>query len=126
MQSDKRRIIRFDDVGRVDASEICVFPGILLDISEGGCKSRFPYSREFNLDSDYELRVSPAHKKNLQPFMLIGQPRWQRQEGQSIEIGFKFLHSPGIKALLAYLETLALEKRNPVEEMIIETVCEFR
>ena len=126
MRSDKRRIVRFTDVGRIDASEICVFPGILLDISQGGCKSRFPYSREFDLDCDYELRVFPAHKRNQRSFLLIAQPRWQRQEGQSTEIGFEFLHSPGVKALEAFLETLELEQRNPAEEMIIETVCEFK
>jgi hypothetical protein len=126
MQTDKRKIVRFADVGRIDALEICVFPGVLLDISQGGCKSRFPYSREFNLDCDYELRIFPAHKRTQRPFLVIGQPRWQRQEGQATEIGFEFLHSPGIKALTVFLDTLELEQRNPAEEMIIETVCEFR
>jgi hypothetical protein len=126
MIPDKRKLIRFDDVGRVDVAGICVFPGILLDISGSGCRSRFPYSRDFNADCDYELKIYPVRKKNVSPFTLIGQPRWQRHEGQATEIGFEFLHSPGGKQLEAYLAALELEDRNPAEEMIIETACEFR
>jgi hypothetical protein len=103
-----------------------VFPGILLDISEGGCKGKFPYSRDFNADCDYELKIFPARKKNMHPFTLIGQPRWQRHDGQATEIGFEFLHSPDLKRLEAYLAALELECRNPAEEMIVETACEFR
>jgi hypothetical protein len=122
--SEKRKVIRFSDVGRIDAGDICVFPGMLLDISESGCKSRFPYSQAFDPDCDYELRIYPAHKRNMNPFLLIGQPRWQKQNGLVTEIGFEFLHSPGARQLAGYLETLAKEHHANAEEMAIETVYE--
>jgi hypothetical protein len=126
MYSDKRKLVRFMSIGRVDAEQICVFPGKLTNISQGGCRGCFPYVLQFDSETDYELKLIPAHKKNPQPFLLIGQPRWQRQDGQTTEIGFEFLHSPGGRQLAAYLEQLKKEERDPVEEMIIETVCEFR
>jgi hypothetical protein len=64
-------------------------------------------------------------KKNSQAFLLIGHPRWQKQEGLTSEVGFEFLHSPGGKQLASYLKDLESKSHNPAEEMIIESVCDF-
>ena len=78
--------------------ELCIFPGLLIDISSSGCCIRFPaYEASFVLSSK-----SPQH-----PVVLIVQPRWEKTVESATEIGFEFLHSPGTKNLAQYIQDLS-------------------
>lgn len=107
MALDQRTNTRFDDFGKVNAPDICVFPGILADISLTGCKIRFPAHIELDMECDYELKITPTRKNLGQPFMLIAHPQWISGENDSTEIGFKVLRSPGSKQLAQYVKSRA-------------------
>jgi hypothetical protein len=59
------------------------------------------------MDADYELKITPTRKKNIQPFILFAHPMWMQTEGSQTEIGFHVLHSPGSRQLATYVRQLA-------------------
>lgn len=107
MDLDNRQDTRFNDFGKVDAPDICVFPGILSDISLYGCKIRFPVCISIDMDCDYELKIMPTRKSSNQSFILIAHPQWTQKDTDATEIGFKVLHSPGSKQLVQYITSRA-------------------
>ncbi len=115
MFTEQRKDERIIDVGRVEAPELCVFPGILEDISMFGSKIRFPAPVDVELNMDVDLTISPSGNTS-QPLKIIAHPKWVKKEGNSTEIGFKFLRSPGTRLLNAYIEKLALANAEFEEE----------
>lgn len=107
MQNEQRKDERFDDIGRVDAPDLCIFPGVLVDISLLGCRIRFPAVLSVDMESDFELKITSPRKGSNQSFSLIGHPQWTRQSDNSTEVGFRLLHSPGTRLLGKYIEKLA-------------------
>ena len=72
MNDECRREERYVEIGRVDAPDICLFSGVLIDISLSGCKVRFPMNLEIDEEGDYELKIQSARKDFSVPFSLIG------------------------------------------------------
>ena len=116
MQFEQRKDERFDDIGRVDAPELCVFPGVLVDISMLGCRIRFPASVTVDMDSDIDLKITSPRKGTTQSFSLIGHPKWIKEENGSTEVGFRLLRSPGSRLLYKYIEKLAMAAAEYEEE----------
>jgi len=116
MQFEQRKDERFDDIGRVDAPELCVFPGVLVDISMLGCRIRFPASVSVDMDSDIDLKITSPRKGTTQSFNLIGHPKWIKEENGSTEVGFRLLRSPGSRLLYKYIEKLAMAAAEYEEE----------
>ncbi len=110
MESEKRKDPRFDDIARVDIPELSIFPGILVDISQLGCKVRFSVALEPDMDSDYELKITPAGKNSSEGFILIVHPMWKNIESGSSEIGFRILRSPGTRQLVQHVRNLQADK----------------
>lgn len=123
MSFEQRKDERFDDIGRVDAPELCVFPGILEDISMLGCKIRFPAVIELDLESDVELKVTPTRRDACQNLSLIGHPMWLHAENDATVIGFRFLRSPDSRILNKYIEKLALSAAEYEEEEEMLSLC---
>jgi len=109
MLKEQRKDERFVDIGRVDAPDLCVFPGVLEDISLLGGKIRFPVILDVNMEMDVDLIFSPSQKESNSPIHLIGKPMWVQKEESETQIGFKFLRSPGTNLLTSYIEKLVLE-----------------
>lgn len=107
MGIDQRKGERFQEIGRVQCNELCVFPGIVSDISISGCKVRFPAILSVDTDEDYELSLSFTRIIKSSAIILIGRPVWFNLDSDSTEIGFKFLHSPGTRQLSELISTLA-------------------
>ena len=108
MNSEHRKDERFDDIGKVEAPNLCVFPGILEDISALGGKIRFPISLDVELNKDVDLMISPSNGDSTQPIHLIAHAKWFRKEDDFTQIGFKFLRSPGTNMLNSYIQKLSL------------------
>lgn len=123
MSLEHRKDERFEDIGRVDAQNLCVFPGVLVDISMLGCRIRFPSVFEVDMESDFELKITPARKYSLQNIKLIGHPQWVKHEGESTEVGFKLLRSPGTRMLGTYVQKLALAEAEFEEEEEMLAQC---
>ncbi len=92
-----------------------------------GCRIKFPVQCTVDMESESELTVIPsAHKQGGQPFVLIGQPTWVKEETDSCEVGFKLLHSPGSRQLSEYIQKLALAAAEYDEEEEMLNRCSSR
>jgi len=109
MGKKQRKHKRFQELGKVAVPELCIFSGLLLDISLAGCCIRFPAVVEPDLNCDYEASFSFSNKQVPSSCTLIVHPCWTRYENGTTEIGFEFLHSPGTKALVSHIDYLAGE-----------------
>jgi len=104
MQFEKRNSPRFELIGRVDAPELCIFPGTLLDISLSGCKIKFPMQITVDMDAEYELKILFSQDTSTKEMILIGQPVYLKGDSAT-EIGLKLLRSPGSRILDAYIKS---------------------
>ncbi|GMO11657.1 MAG: hypothetical protein Ta2A_20610 [Treponemataceae bacterium] len=118
---NKRQYERFDDIGRVDSPEMCPFSGILEDISEGGCRVRFPGVAPVDSDADYNLKITPTRKTQGSSFVLIAQPARVTQSQGFFEVAFSLLHSPGKRQLMLYLAHLASDTAD--DDALFEPEC---
>lgn len=107
MTIKERKTHRFREAGKVSVPELCIFPGLLIDISSSGCCIRFPAVIEPDMDSDYEASFFLSSKSPQHPVVLIVQPKWKKPADSATEIGFEFLHSPGTKNLTQYIQDLS-------------------
>ena len=107
MTIKERKTHRFREAGKVSIPELCIFPGLLIDISSSGCCIRFPAVVEPDMDSDYEASFVLSSKSPQHPIVLIVQPKWKKTADSATEIGFEFLHSPGTKNLAQYIQELS-------------------
>ncbi|MBQ9495810.1 MAG: hypothetical protein IJR50_09280 [Treponema sp.] len=123
-----RKSIRFDDIGKIEAPQICALPGVLDNISKDGCKVRFPFPIAVDLENEYELKVTPAQKagENVhEPFTVLCIPRWVREVGGTTEIGFSILRSPEYNRVVSYIQSLAEEKNQFDERQASGSVWQF-
>ncbi|AEE17523.1 hypothetical protein Trebr_2108 [Treponema brennaborense DSM 12168] len=112
MQIEKRRMPRFSDIGRVEAADICIFPGTLIDICMKGCKIRFPIHVTLDMDTEYELTVTVSRKSVPQSLTLIGRPVRLEYSGTSSEIGFQVLRSPDSRLFESYIRARTAEQQS--------------
>ena len=113
---DKRKQSRIAEIGKVESQDLCLFPGVLVDVSKVGCRVRFPDTFEVDVDIDYELKISPVRHNFVTPFLLIARPIWQKSTEDSTEIGFSILHSPSSKQFESYIDKLIEEQQILVSE----------
>ena len=116
MKSDSRQAPRFVEIGRVDAPEICLFSGVLVDISESGCRVRFPAILEIDTDCDYEIKITCARKEFTSPFILIANVSWLNNLENSCEVGFRIIRSPSTREFHSFIKSLEEENRLLEEE----------
>ena len=111
MKTEKRKNQRFEDMGKVEALDLCPFPGVFVDVSKVGCRVRFPTSFLANTDFEYEMKISPVRFNCYESFLIIVRPIWQKNTEDSTEIGFNVLHSPDFRKFDNYVEKLIEEKK---------------
>lgn len=111
MKIDKRKNQRFLDMGKVEALDLCPFPGVFVDVSKEGCRVRFPTSFLVNTDTEFEMKISPVRFNCYESFLIIVRPIWQKNTEDSTEIGFNVLHSPDFRKFDNYVEKLIEEKK---------------
>lgn len=119
MVAEQRKDERFIDVGRVEAPELCIFPGVLEDISLLGGRIRFPQVLDMNPTMEINLKISLSRAESPEPILLIGCPKWWKKDESSTLIGFKFLRSPSTNSLNSYIEKLTLANEEFEEEDLL-------
>ncbi len=120
-----RKSVRFSDIGRIDAPQICALPGVLDDISRDGCRIHYMFPVVVDLENDYELKITPASSP-MRPFRLICHPQWVNEDKGMTEIGFSFLRSPDYSRLIEYVNNLDFNAESQdVNKQIINFVCQF-
>lgn len=127
MSEENRKNVRYSDIGRVDATDICALPGVLDDISLAGCKVHFPIPVSIDMENDYELRIKPSHKAALALLVLVCHPQWKKDVGGESEIGFKVLRSPDTPQLASYIDLLQKDSDDPasVQSILIDSKATF-
>ncbi len=110
MEQENRLHTRYEEIGRITAPEICALPGILDDISSEGCKIHYTFPVVVDLESEYEIKLSPLHGSNSSPLNLICIPQWANEHGGNTYIGFKINYSPDahrLEEFIKHLETIS-------------------
>jgi hypothetical protein len=122
-----RKLPRFADFGRVSAPGLCIFPGVLDNISLEGCRVRFPAEVKPDSDSDYTVQILPSRKMSGGPLTLICHPMWKTVKGGTTCIGFMILRSPDTVRLADYIDDLDREAEldEDIENRIKDTECQF-
>lgn len=103
---ENRQDIRYQEIGRVNAPEICVLPGILDNISSNGCKVHFPMSVTVDLENEYMIKISLSRSPEDGPLQLMCKPMWVSEVGSTTQIGFSILFSPDENRLHTFINYL--------------------
>lgn len=125
MTREHRENERYEDFGRVEAGEVCGFPGILDDISMNGCRVHFPVPLMLDMDNQYNLNIT-LPQQGMTPLRLICTPQWKRINDSETEIGFRFLRSPDTPKLASYInEKQGEEEDDSIYSMILGNKAVF-
>lgn len=109
MSEENRQDIRYCEIGRVIAPEICALNGILDDISITGCKIHFPCIFELNHDNEYNIKITLSRSPEDTPLQLLCKPIWVKHGAGDTYIGMQNLYSPDenrLKEFIDFLEQL--------------------
>lgn len=106
MNYKERQEMRFKEIGRVSANEICSISGILDDISQNGCKIHYQFPVNIDLEKEYELKILPLRNSDENPLNLICKPQWIKTENENTFIGFQILYSPDVNRLTEFINFL--------------------
>lgn len=90
MKSERRNATRYEEIGRVDSTELCALPGVMDDISETGCKVHFPVPVTLDKEREYELTIRMPGKGEASSITLVSRPEWIRDLPEGSELGFSF------------------------------------
>lgn len=112
---ERRKSPRFNVFLKAMAEQISQFAGCLEDISEHGCKVRFPGADDFDMDGEYAMTVYPQINSGFSDFNVVVKPCWLKRMRDETVIGFSILHSPGYKQFLKYVTTF-VENHTASEE----------
>lgn len=120
MAKENRQNVRYKEIGKVVASELCSISGVLDDISVDGCKIHFACPVVVDLETEYELQISTS--RNIQDestLTLVCKPQWAKEESGVTSIGFKVLYSPD---LIKLKELITLIQSDDVDDILSEIV----
>lgn len=122
LYQEHRATVRYEDFARIQAPDVCVFPGVLIDISDSGCRVRFPASVSLDTEGVYEINVVPSCKLGLQPFGMTVQPVWADDGADASEIGFEILSVTDSRHFDRYLEVLH-DSSIDSDELLLQNLC---
>ena len=127
MKHDHRTDERFEEFGKVESDRLCALPGVLDDISSGGCKVHFPLPVTVDMDSDYTLRMHVSVRNKPHSLLITCQPQWHRANGSGTDVGFRILPSPDTPMLAEYIDGLRLRGQDDfdVSDLLIAPRATF-
>lgn len=118
MAEEKRQHPRYEEIGKVFSQEICALPGVLDDISLNGCKFHYSFPVVVDLESEYDVKISPLHQMDSSPLNLVCQPQWVNEIDGNTLLGMKILYSPDKKRLESFVETLERDLKNQTPDIL--------
>ena len=117
MNYTNRQEVRFKEIGRINAPELCAIPGLLDDISLNGCKIHYQFPLVVDLDSEYEIKISPNSQTDDHPLNLICKPQWVKEIQGNTYIGFQILYSPDVNRLAEFITYLSQKEDDDFPEI---------
>ncbi len=126
MKKELRKTERFNEIGKVECSELSALPGILEDISLSGCKVRFPVNLNISGENEYKMLFMLTDTR-FSHMELICHPRWIMKERTKTTVGFKILRSPDTPVLNSLIEILKdkIKNSSDITSLIITPQLEF-
>ena len=118
MEQENRLHTRYEEIGRVTASELCALPAVLDDISLNGCKIHYSFPVVVDLENEYEVKISPLHSSDNTPLNLICVPQWVKELEGSTFIGFKIQYSPDASRLQEFISRLEEISKDSIPDII--------
>ena len=118
MAQENRRHTRYEEIGRVTAPELCALPGILDDISVKGCKVHYSFPVVVDLETEYEVQISPLHGASQSPLNLICTPQWVKEQEGSTFIGFLINYSPDALKLQEFIKLLESISKDDLPDIV--------
>ena len=128
MKKNCRTDERFSEIGRFESGSLCVLPGVLENVSAGGCKVYFPVSLEPDMEKDYTAQVHFPEPGIKPALTLVCHPCWTfSREGKTF-MGFILLRSPdtpGLMSHIAFLRSNSAEESSDIKKMIFNSAVSF-
>lgn len=118
MEHENRLHTRYEEIGRITAPEICALPGILDDISLHGCKVHYSFPVVVDLETEYDVKISPLHGSNSAPLNLICTPQWVNEASGNTYIGFKIQYSPDAHKLEEFIKHLEKISKDDLPDIV--------
>lgn len=115
---ENRTSERYKEIGHFLASDLCMLPGIIDDVSKEGCKIHYQFPVSVDLNNEYEVQLSPSQNPSENPLHLICKPQWVKNDGDKTSIGFKILYSPDGNRLNDFIKHLKLKNDNEKPEIL--------
>lgn len=103
---ENRQDVRYKEIGRVIAMDLCPISAILDDISASGCKIHYSFPVVVDLENEYDVKISALHYSDLEPLHLICKPQWVNESEGNTYVGFSILYSPDASRLLKFIDQL--------------------
>ena len=127
MRKNTRRGERFSEIGRFEAGDLCAFPGVVEDVSEGGCRVHFPVDINLDMEKDYHALLHLPENKEKTSLKLLCHPQWVSIEKNKPVVGFSFLSSTDTPALMSHIDSLKKEKESSpeIEKMLFNSTASF-
>lgn len=107
----KRCFHRFDDIGIVESTNLCQFPGHLDNVSREGIKVHYKFPVLVDFENDYEIKVTFARFVTNGTVFLLCHPCWVKVDKGMTEIGFKVFQSKDYSKFLEYVQILDTEMK---------------
>lgn len=117
MTQENRQSIRYKEIGKVVCDELCALSGILDDISSTGCKIHYSYPVVVDLESEYDLEISPASQYGNTPLRLKCKPQWVNEKEGNTFIGLEIMYSPDANRLTAFIKQLEDAAKDPYSDI---------
>lgn len=118
MSAENRQHTRFEEIGRVNAPEICALPGVLDDISASGCKIHYSFPVVVDLENEYDVKISPLHHPDQAALNLICIPQWVKEQDGNTYIGLKIQYSPDANRLLSFISHMEEISKDQLPDII--------
>ena len=106
---ENRRNIRYHEIGRVIAPDLCALPGILDNISSSGCRMHFPVPVVVDLEREYMIKINLSRAPSEEPLQLMCKPMWVTEDKGVTQIGLQILYSPDdtrLREFISYLQEM--------------------
>jgi hypothetical protein len=117
MTQENRQSTRYKEIGKVVCDELCALSGILDDISATGCKIHYSYPVVVDLESEYDLEISPASQYGNTPLRLKCKPQWVNEKEGNTFIGLEIMYSPDANRLSAFITQLEDAAKDPYSDI---------
>lgn len=116
---EKRKDIRYREMGHVDCPQICALSGVLEDISISGVKVHFPCPIILDDSKEYDLKLKMSQKPKMEAITVSCKMEWSQVEDSQTTFGFRIIKCDNKKILEEYIEFLKKSSQDDdIEDMI--------